>query len=103
MGLFLEFYLNILDIDVVIFIGDPRTLDLLHKFGPEDVIIAISFARYSRFTVECLRFAAKKGARVFLYNMECKKTYPSGMSAFCTIIQTPKPESRALTLGPLVF
>lgn len=64
LGLFLEFYLNILDIDVVIFTGDPRTIDLLHKFGPEDVIFAISFARYSRFAVECLRFAAKKGARV---------------------------------------
>jgi DNA-binding MurR/RpiR family transcriptional regulator len=64
LGLFLEFYLNLLNKDVVLFTGDPRTIDLLHRFGQDDVIVGIGFARYSRFTFECLQFGRKKGARI---------------------------------------
>ncbi|WP_328813061.1 MurR/RpiR family transcriptional regulator [Paradesulfitobacterium ferrireducens] len=64
LGLFLEFYLNLLNKDVILFTGEPRTLDLLERFGPEDVVIGISFARYTQFTVKCLTYAKKKGAKI---------------------------------------
>ena len=64
LGLFMEFYLNLLNKDVTLFTGEPRTMDLLERFGPEDVVIGISFARYTQFTVKCLAYAKEKGARI---------------------------------------
>ncbi|GAX91043.1 MurR/RpiR family transcriptional regulator [Effusibacillus lacus] len=64
LGLFFEFYLNLLNKEVTLFTGEPRTLDLLNRFGPEDVIVGIGFARYSRLTVDCLQFARKKGVQI---------------------------------------
>ncbi|KLU63216.1 HTH-type transcriptional regulator MurR [Peptococcaceae bacterium CEB3] len=64
LGLFLEFYLNLFDKNVALFTGDPRTLDLLNRFGPEDLVLGISFSRYSSFTIRCLEFLQKKSVRI---------------------------------------
>ncbi|MFM1653716.1 MurR/RpiR family transcriptional regulator [Brevibacillus sp. B_LB10_24] len=61
LGLFFEFYLHLLDKEVIVFNGEPRTSDLLQRFGPEDVIVGIGFARYSRFTIDGMKYARKKG------------------------------------------
>jgi DNA-binding MurR/RpiR family transcriptional regulator len=64
IGLFFEFYLHLLNKDAVLLTGEPRTVDHLHRFGPDDVIVGIGFARYSRFTVDCLDYGKKKGVQV---------------------------------------
>jgi DNA-binding MurR/RpiR family transcriptional regulator len=63
LGLFLEFYLNLLGKEAVLFTGEPRTVDRLQHIGKEDVLIGIGFARYSRFTVTGLQYGRKKGVR----------------------------------------
>jgi DNA-binding MurR/RpiR family transcriptional regulator len=64
IGLFFEFYLRFLNKEAVLFTGEPRTVDHLHRFGSDDVIVGIGFARYSRFTVDCLAYGKKKGVQV---------------------------------------
>ncbi|GIM47948.1 regulatory protein [Collibacillus ludicampi] len=64
LGLFFEFYLHLLKKDVVLFTGEPRTIDLLHRVARDDVMVGIGFARYSRFTVECLKYGKRKGAHI---------------------------------------
>lgn len=64
LGLFFEFYMNQLNKEVILLSGDPKTIDLLHRFGPGDVVFGIGFARYSRITVQSLEYAKKKGAHI---------------------------------------
>lgn len=61
LGSFLQFYLNLMGKDTVLFTGDPGTIDLLQRFGKDDLIIGMGFSRYSRLTVEHLRYGRKKG------------------------------------------
>lgn len=63
LGLFFEFYLQFLEKDVTLLTGDPRTLDILHRFTPEDVFVGIGFSRYSRFTIEGLHYGNQKGVK----------------------------------------
>lgn len=60
LGQFFQFYLHLLGKDVTLFTGDPRTIDLLQRFGTNDVMVGIGFSRYARWTVEHLRYARKK-------------------------------------------
>jgi DNA-binding MurR/RpiR family transcriptional regulator len=60
LGLYMEFYLNLLQREVILFTGDPRNLDLLQRLGPDDVLIGIGFSRYVTFTVDCLQYAQKR-------------------------------------------
>jgi DNA-binding MurR/RpiR family transcriptional regulator len=60
LGLYVEFYLNLLQKEVILFTGDPRNLDLLQRLGPDDVMVGIGFSRYVAFTVDCLQYAQKR-------------------------------------------
>lgn len=66
LGLFLEFYMNQLNKEVVLLFGEPRTIDLINRFGPGDTVVGIGFARYSRITVKSLEYAKKIGEAVIV-------------------------------------
>lgn len=62
---YLGYYLNYILDDVVIIrmdMGEP--VEQMIKLGPEDILIAISFPRYSRKTIQVARFAKDRGAKV---------------------------------------
>lgn len=62
---YLGYYLNYILDDVVIIrmdMGEP--IEQMMKLGPGDVLIAISFPRYSRKTIQVARFAKNRGAKV---------------------------------------
>lgn len=62
---YLGYYLNYILDDVVIIrmdMGEP--VEQMIKLGPGDVLIAISFPRYSRKTIQVARFAKNRGAKV---------------------------------------
>lgn len=50
----------------VITSGDVVMFDQLRHIGPEDMLIAISFARYTKRTVEAVQLAGKRGATTVL-------------------------------------
>ena len=63
---FLHFYLKLL-LDPVRLVhpsADSEMLEQVMRIGPEDVLIGISFPRYSRHTVQTMRYARDQGARV---------------------------------------
>lgn len=66
LGTFFDFYLNLLNKDTLLFNGDPRTVDRIHRFQADDVIVGIGFARYTRFSVDCLAIGKKRGARIIV-------------------------------------
>lgn len=86
LGTFFDFYLNLLNKDTILFSGDPRTIDRLHRLQEEDVVVGIGFARYTRFSVDSLAIAKKRGARIIVIT-----DYPS--SPLCTyadeVLYTP--------------
>lgn len=62
---YLGYYLNYILDDVVIIrmdMGEP--IEQMMKLGSGDVLIAISFPRYSRKTIQVARFAKNRGAKV---------------------------------------
>jgi DNA-binding MurR/RpiR family transcriptional regulator len=64
LGMFFDFYLNLLQKDTYLLSGEPRTVDRIHRLQPGDVMVGIGFARYSRFSVDCLAAGKKRGARI---------------------------------------
>ena len=44
--------------------GHGEVWDMLHDLGPEDLVVGISFPRYTRLTVELLDHARRQGARI---------------------------------------
>lgn len=62
---FLGYYLNFMLDDVqVVTSGVNDTLEQVFHISERDAILGISFPRYSRRTVECVRYAKGRGARV---------------------------------------
>jgi len=64
-ALILSLYLRFLKKDAHLLapgIGD--VWNNIHGVGPEDLVIGISFPRYTRLTVEILEYASRQGARV---------------------------------------
>lgn len=62
---FLGYYLNLILEDVrVVSQGISEIYEQLFTAGGEDLVIAISFPRYSRRTVEALSFVKKQGAEI---------------------------------------
>ena len=63
---FLGFYFNLIFENVVLMhtTSVSEVFEQLLHIGPEDVIIGISFPRYSRRTVNAMTFARDRGARV---------------------------------------
>jgi DNA-binding MurR/RpiR family transcriptional regulator len=64
LGMFFDFYLNLLNKDTYLFNGEPRTIDRIHRLGPGDVMVGIGFARYTRFSVNGLAAGKKRGAKI---------------------------------------
>ena len=63
---FLGFYFNLIFPDVVVIHATSvsEAFEQLLRIGPDDVIIGISFPRYSRRTVKAMQFARDRGATV---------------------------------------
>ncbi len=62
---FLGFYLNLILENVkVVSRGISEIYEQLFNVGSEDLVLAISFPRYSRRTVEALNFVRKQGAKI---------------------------------------
>lgn len=64
LGMFFDFYLNLLNKDTYLFSGEPRTIDRIHRLQPDDVMVGIGFARYTRFSVDCLAAGKQRGAKI---------------------------------------
>jgi len=64
LGMFFDFYLNLLNKETYLFSGEPRTVDRILRLDPGDVLVGIGFARYTRFIVDCLAAGKKRGARI---------------------------------------
>lgn len=66
LAMFLEFYLTQLfdDVRLVQTVAGGEVFDRMLSVGEQDVIIGISFPRYSRRTLDALDFSKKKGAYV---------------------------------------
>jgi len=64
LGLFFEFYLNFFGKQSIMLTGEPRTIDLMSRFSPSDVIVGIGFSRYSKFAVNSLRYFQNAGVPV---------------------------------------
>lgn len=63
---FLEIYLNML-LDNVKFVAHNSSSDVfeqMYKIGPDDVLVAISYPRYSGRTLNAVKFASERGAKV---------------------------------------
>lgn len=63
---FLGFYLNIIfdNIRVVTTNSISEMFEIIHRIGEQDVIIGISFPRYSKRVMKCLEFARSRNAHV---------------------------------------
>ncbi len=63
---YLNFYLHLLSENVTLVQSNAagEIFEQLLRIGPEDVMIAISFPRYSRVTVNTVRFAKDRGAGI---------------------------------------
>ncbi len=66
LGSFLQYYLQILLQNCTLISNPIRLVDELVDVGPEDLVIGISFARYTKLTVEGLQFAKERGARTLV-------------------------------------
>ena len=62
---FLGYYMGFIRDDVrVITSGISDVLEQVSRVGEQDAVLGISFSRYSRRTIEAMRFAKDRGARV---------------------------------------
>ena len=65
MAQFMCYYLNyIFPVVHLVSSGTTDVFDAISKVEPEDVLIGISFPRYSTRTLECMTYARKRGAQV---------------------------------------
>jgi len=64
-ALILALYLGFLKKDARLLVpGIGDVWNNIHGVGPEDLVIGISFPRYTRLTVEILEYASRQGARI---------------------------------------
>ena len=66
LAAFLGFYMNLLfdDVRLIHTNSVSETFEQMLKIGAEDVVIGISFPRYSKRTVRAMEFAKSRGAKV---------------------------------------
>ncbi|HWO95066.1 MAG TPA: MurR/RpiR family transcriptional regulator [Bacillus sp. (in: firmicutes)] len=62
LGVFLQYYLHIILNDVKLLQSVETTPERLYDLNKDDVVIGISFARYTKSTLQIFSFAKKKGA-----------------------------------------
>jgi DNA-binding MurR/RpiR family transcriptional regulator len=64
LGMFLEFYLDVL-LENAELIRNPHGIsEKLFRLNKDDVVIALSFARYTKSTIEAAAFAKDRGAKI---------------------------------------
>jgi DNA-binding MurR/RpiR family transcriptional regulator len=64
LGMFLEFYLDVL-LENAELIRNPHGIsEKLFRLNKDDVVIALSFARYTKSTIEASAFAKDRGAKI---------------------------------------
>ena len=62
---FLGYYMSFIRDDVIVITsGISDVLEQVVRVGPDDVMMGISFPRYSRRTIEAMRYAKERGATV---------------------------------------
>ena len=61
---FMGYYLNYLCDDVHIIAGEMDVFEAISRVSERDVVVGVSFPRYSSRTVEAMRFARRSGAQV---------------------------------------
>lgn len=66
LGSFLQYYLQILFKNCTLISNSTNLVDELVDVGPEDLVIGISFARYTKLTVEGLQLAKERGAQTLV-------------------------------------
>ena len=83
---FLGFYFHLIFEDVVLVRTDSvsETFEHLLWVGPQDVVIGISFPRYSSRTVQAMRFARDQGANVVV--LTDSETSPLAETATVTLL-----------------
>jgi len=64
LGTFLQYYMNILFGHSELIHTTEGTFDAIHQVDEEDVVIGISYARYTKSTLQAVSFAAEKGATI---------------------------------------
>ncbi|WP_044895371.1 MurR/RpiR family transcriptional regulator [Bacillus alveayuensis] len=64
LGMFLEFYLDVL-LENAELIRNPHGIsEKLFRLNEDDVVIGLSFARYTKSTIEAIAFAKDRGAKI---------------------------------------
>jgi DNA-binding MurR/RpiR family transcriptional regulator len=64
LGMFLEFYLDVL-LENAELIRNPHGIsEKLFRLNEDDVVIGLSFARYTKSTIEAVAFAKDRGAKI---------------------------------------
>lgn len=83
---FMGFYFNLMFPDVVLMQATAvsEVFEQMLRIGPEDVLLGVSFPRYSRRTVKALQFARDRGATVIA--ITDSETSPLAPIANCTLI-----------------
>jgi len=66
LGTFLEFYLDVL-LENAELIRNPHGIsEKLFRLNEDDVVIALSFARYTKSTIEAVAFAKDRGSKIIV-------------------------------------
>lgn len=108
---YLNFYLHLLSENVTLVQSNAagEIFEQLFRIGPEDVMIAVSFPRYSRVTVNTVKFARDRGATIIaitdnelspLYQMaDTALLAPSEMISFVDSMVAPLSMVNALLVN----
>lgn len=78
---FLSFYLNLLFDNVLMLQGHEDPFGKMFRIQPEDVVIGISFPRYSHVTVQAMEFARDSGATTVAIT-DCEISPLAGISDY---------------------
>lgn len=78
---FLNFYLNLLFDNLVLVHGHEDPFGKLFRLNPEDVVIGISFPRYSHVTVQAMEYARDCGAKTVALT-DCEMSPLAGLSTY---------------------
>jgi DNA-binding MurR/RpiR family transcriptional regulator len=66
LGLFLEFYFDILFENAELIRNPHGISEKLFRLNKDDVVIGLSFARYTKSTIEAVAFAKDRGAKIIV-------------------------------------
>lgn len=97
LGMYLEFYLSMFDKRPLLLTGEPRTADWIQRLRPSDVVVGIGFSRYTRYTVESLKYLRSANVPILAIT-----DYPSSPLAACATLSFYCPTGIASHLDSFV-